>query len=264
MPSKYFLEEIDIFYRVVEGYANVMQSRCKGLSCERGDLLAWGMVGLLSALREFDPDNAKGASLRTYVSRRVSWSMMDGVNQWRRSSAEPGSGTGFIEDESIPEPAEEPGQEREFLRSRIAEAVETLPGDLRELVNLHFYEGYTISEIARSRGLSHQRIADRVQSAIFELQTELLCKGEHMKCGSDVHAIKSGVSKTTARPPICPGCGQEIGRGEPCILVGGLGYTPKKYHTVCLRKVAEALQEFADMRQREQYGNEGRILLQTE
>ncbi len=244
MPSKIFNDEIEKYLPIVKVYANTLQLRCRGLSCERGDLISWGMVGLLSALREFDPDNAKGASLRTYVSRRVSWSMMDGVNQWRRSSAEPGSGTGFIEDESIPEPAEEPGQEREFLRSRIAEAVETLPGDLRELVNLHFYEGHTISEIARSRGLSHQRIADRVQSAIFELQTELLCKEEHMMCGKDVHAVRSEVGTTTARPPICPGCGQEIGRGEPCILVGGLGYTPKKYHAACLRKVAAALQEF--------------------
>lgn len=124
MPSNIFREEINKYYPIITGYANAMQSRCNGLTCERGDLISWGMVGLLSALREYDPENSKGASLRTYISRRVSWSMMDGLNQWRRQSAEPGAETLFIDDEALPEPAEEPGQERELLRSQIAKAME--------------------------------------------------------------------------------------------------------------------------------------------
>jgi len=243
MPSKNFLEEIDIFYRVVEGYANAMQSRCNGLTCERGDLISWGMVGLLSALKEYDPGNGKGASLRTYISRRVQWSMLDGIKQWRRSSAEPGSGTGFIEDESIPEPAEEPGQEMELLRSRIAEAVENLPGDLRELIRLHYYEGYGISSIARERGVSHQYIAGKIADAVFLLRMVLLERSDKMRCG-DVCAVMDMVSDTTAREPRCPGCGKPIHRGEQCIVFG-FGRVQKKFHIQCLQRLGDALKHFA-------------------
>lgn len=254
MPSKIFNDEIEKYLPIVTGCANAMQSRCRGLTCERGDLISWGMVGLLNALREFDPGNRKKASLRTYISRRVGWSIQDGVNQWRRSSAEPGSGTGFIEDESIPEPAEEPGQEMELLRSRIAEAVENLPGDLRELIRLHYYEGYGISSIARERGVSHQYIAGKIADAVFLLRMVLLERSDKMRCG-DVCAVMDMVSDTTAREPRCPGCGKPISRGEACIVLMLAG-VQKKFHAVCLQELGKLLQEFADMCHGDRYGNE--------
>lgn len=243
MPSNIFREEIDKYYQVITGYANVLQSRIRGLSCERGDLLAWGMVGLLSALKEYDPHNTKGASRKTYVSRRVNWAMLDGLNQWRWQSAENSADTIIFEDEDLPESAELPGQEMELLRSQIAKAVESLPGDLIELIRLHYYEGYGISSIARERGVSHQYIAGKIADAVFRLRIVLLDRGEKMQHG-DVQAVTDMVSASTAREPRCPWCGKPISRGEACIVLG-FGGVQKKFHCHCLQKLGKALEEFA-------------------
>ncbi len=246
MASKIFDDgEISKYYSTVEGYANAMQSRLRGLSCERGDLLAWGMIGLLSALNEFDPD--KGASLRTYVSRRVSWSIQDGLNLWRRQGAENSDETVRFEDEDLLEPAEEPGQEMELLRSRIAEAAGGLPDDLKKLVIMHYFEGHGVSAIARERGCSHQYIAGKIADAVFLLRMVLLERSEKMRYG-DVYAVMDMVSDTTAREPRCPGCGKPISRGEACIVLC-FGGVQKKFHAPCLQKLGKALQDFTQEQQ---------------
>lgn len=245
MTSKKTDAEISQFYPIVEGFANAMRSRLNGLSCERDDLISWGTVGLLNAAREYDPLNEKGASLRTYASRRIQWGIADGLRAWQRSSGKAGINACFIEDLPDPSgPAIEPRQEAELLLGRIAEAVDGLPAELRALVKQHFYLGFSVREISRLRSCSHQHTSQQLQRAIFLLQAGLLGQENRMTHG-DVQVIRENVSETTSRMPRCPFCRKPIHRGELCMTVSLAGTTLKKFHANCLQKLGNALSAFA-------------------
>lgn len=242
MTTKKTDAEISQFYPIVEGYANAMRSRLNGLSCERGDLISWGFLGLLSSRQDYDP---KKASEKTYAARRIQWSISDGLKLWQRSSGESGKDACFLEDLPVPfgEPATEPTQESELLRKRIAEAMETLPGDLQEIVRLHFYLGYSVGEIARCQGCSHQYVAARLGFAVFFLRAALLGRGEKMRIGA-IQVITDEVSTSTTREPVCLVCGLPVHRGEKCLNVN-FGGNLRKLHAPCVQKLGCMLQTFA-------------------
>lgn len=244
MTSKKNEDEISQYYSTVEGYARVMQSRLNGLSCEMNDLRSWGVAGLLSAFQDFDPEHKKNATLRTYASRRILWSISDGLRLWRRSSIESGDA---ISTEDMPpgfcEPAAGPMQERALLMKRVLEAVGSLPKDLQELVKQHFFEGHAVGEISRARNCSHQYTAQRLQSAIFHLQLALRDSGDKMTFGG-IQAVREEIPKSISRRPRCPACGKAIERGHACLTLNISG-SLKKFHPLCLQKLGNALSAFA-------------------
>lgn len=66
-----------------------------------------------------------------------------------------------ITPDMLPEPAANASQEDR----EVTLAVMNLPGRLRETVLMHYFQGLTTQEIARTLGISHQAVSDRLRRA---------------------------------------------------------------------------------------------------
>jgi RNA polymerase sigma factor (sigma-70 family) len=169
--------------RLVDYMVNRYLKRYYVGTMERDDLVSWGMMGLVSAARAWDP--ARSASFSTLACRAIERMIIRGVNrEWRPEreqatvsldeliSGHEGGDERFVDQL----PADE-DVEREMLDTERAvaldSALETLSPEQRQLIRRHYYEGDSVQDIAEDLGLSRQGVYSR-EKAIFRELREML------------------------------------------------------------------------------------------
>jgi RNA polymerase sigma factor for flagellar operon FliA len=158
---------------------------------ERDDLIAAGTYGLLDALRK-NP-SPRGPWFEGYVFLRVRGAIVDelrtqdwlGRNERRRETESrqmgapsthvmvalddlPGRGARFLCDESTPSPLEV--AERNDERGALATAMSALLERDRILVDLHYFQGVQLKEIASRLGVSKPRASQLHSRALATLR----------------------------------------------------------------------------------------------
>jgi RNA polymerase sigma-70 factor (ECF subfamily) len=137
---------------------------------QSGDVLQNALIRLTRALREVRPPST--AAFFGLAAEQVRRELLDLARYYRRRSgvSQPlpdGSSPLDPIDPNAPDP-------RDLDRwQALHEAVERLPGELREVFGLAFYHGWTQSEMARLLGVSDRQVRRLWRQACFRLN-ELL------------------------------------------------------------------------------------------
>lgn len=128
-------------------------------SCaEYDDLIQTGAIGLLKAIRAFDPN--AGAKLTTYA-----FSMIKG--EIRHSLRADGNCSTLRDPEALPAPDE---NERTEARLFIAQLLQSLPQREAELIRARYLLGCTQRETAARLGLSQAHVSKLERSIIMKLR----------------------------------------------------------------------------------------------
>lgn len=80
--------------------------------------------------------------------------------------------------------------DRVLLQREIRAAVAELPARLRTPLWLHFFEGYSVAEIARLEGAPESTMRSRIQNGLRRLRGSL-----RHKLGEDWHAMEGGTTE---------------------------------------------------------------------
>jgi RNA polymerase sporulation-specific sigma factor len=148
---------------------------------DREDLVSWGLLGLLSAARAFDP--GRGLRFSTLAALAIERSIMRGAMQ-----ATSQKGNTFSLDEALSEGAGE-GETRwvELIRDDSAEvemsrteelallrrAMVRLRPEQQRLVYAHFFQGHSLADLARSWGTTRQAVAGQLRRALKSMRRSL-------------------------------------------------------------------------------------------
>jgi RNA polymerase sporulation-specific sigma factor len=148
---------------------------------DREDLVSWGLLGLLSAARAFDP--GRGLRFSTLAALAIERSIMRGAMQ-----ATSQKGNTFSLDEALSEGAGE-GETRwvELIRDDSAEvemsrteelallrrAMVRLRPEQQRLVYAHFFQGQSLADLARSWGTTRQAVAGQLRRALKSMRRSL-------------------------------------------------------------------------------------------
>lgn len=168
--------------------------------CEQHRDRLWSIVN--SVARDADAEElAQEAVVRAYCARHTfrsdapfgAWLCKIAVNvahdyrksAWRRrvtlSSARPAA---------CEEHGCGPDGDRALLQREIRAAVAELPARLRIPLWLHFFEGYTVAEIARLEGAPESTMRSRIRNGLSKLRGSL-----RHKLGEDWHAMEVGTTE---------------------------------------------------------------------
>ena len=132
------------------------------------DAVQEAFLGLWRSAGSFIPERAKASTwILTLVHRRA----VDLVRREQRRRAEPLEGA--------PEPSEGSAEEAAWLRldrERVQAALQSLPDQQREAIELAYYGGYSQSELAERLGQPLGTIKSRMFSGLARLR-ELLDEG---------------------------------------------------------------------------------------
>jgi len=169
---------------------------------ELEDLIGYGQVGLMQAVRDFDPQ--RQVQFATYAYHRIRGAILDGLAQmsWfryedyynrryvRPEPAEPPAAEAGPEpvdrEAASPEPADGPqrrvyfstraGEQAEGLmpaaesdvafrelRGKLRQLVDALPAETSALIRSHYFEGQTLTDAATQAGIS-KSWASRLQA----------------------------------------------------------------------------------------------------
>jgi len=166
---------------LVEWSVNRYLDRHTPHGAERDDLVSWGLLGLLSAARAFDP--GRGLQFSTLAALSIERSIMRGAMQARNQR-----GSALSLDEALSESAGE-GETRwvEMLRDEEAEremsrteemarlrgAMRSLRPEQQRLIHAHFFQGYSLADLARHWGTSRQAVAGQLRRALRSLRRNL-------------------------------------------------------------------------------------------
>lgn len=167
---------------LVEWSVNRYLARHSVSGADRDDLVSWGLMGLLSAARAFDP--GRGLQFSTLAALAIERSIIRGATQAgsRRAAM-------LSLDEALSESGTGDGETRwvEMLRDEQAEqemtrteAVALLHGgmsslrpDQQRLIQAHFFQGYSLADLARRWGTSRQAVAGQLRRALKTLRRQL-------------------------------------------------------------------------------------------
>jgi RNA polymerase sigma factor FliA len=143
---------------------------------DRDDLTSAGMVGLLHALRSFDPD--RGVNFLTFARLRIRGAVYDELRRAHpmgraalRHGVSVESRAEVIErvDDSPPDA----GLLRREQSVHLHEAVDALPPRLRFVVNGYYFQGRQIKELAAEFGVSAPRVSKMHARALSHLRNSL-------------------------------------------------------------------------------------------
>ena len=167
---------------LVEWSVNRYLARHMVTGVDRDDLVSWGLMGLLSAARAFDP--ARGLQFSTLAALSIERSIIRGATQGAGKR-----GQMLSLDEALSEPGTGEGETRwvEMLRDERAEreinrteeaallmsGMDSLRPDQQQLIQAHFFQGHSLAELARRWGTSRQAVAGQLRRALKSLRRSL-------------------------------------------------------------------------------------------
>lgn len=167
---------------LVEWSVNRYLARHSVQGAEREDLVSWGLMGLLSAARAFDP--GRGLRFSTLAAVAIERSILRGAMQ-----ASNQKGAGLSLDEVLSESGSGEGETRwiETIRDDVAEAeifrteeqvqlgrvLDRLRPEQQRLIRLHFFHGYSLADLARQWGTTRQAVAGQLRRALRSLRRSI-------------------------------------------------------------------------------------------
>lgn len=166
---------------LVEWTVNRYLDRHVVSGAEREDLVSWGLLGLLSAARAFDP--GRGLRFSTLATLAIERSIMRGAMQADSRKARTlsldealheGSGEGetrwveMIRDEAA---EREMGRTEEMALLR--RGMSRLRPEQQRLIQAHFFMGYSLADLARQWGTTRQAVAGQLRRALKSLRRAL-------------------------------------------------------------------------------------------
>ncbi|MFN3649781.1 MAG: sigma-70 family RNA polymerase sigma factor [Armatimonadota bacterium] len=149
------------------------------LGAEREDLVSWGLIGLLAAARAFDPGRARQFSTLAVVS--IERQVIRGARRARRGQASlvsfdappSAAGTGGPSWESVPDERSDRELARVERSALLREAMDQLSPDQRALIQSHFFQGRSLTDLACEAGLPYYTLANRLRAALRVLRANL-------------------------------------------------------------------------------------------
>lgn len=163
---------------LVEWSVNRYLDRHIVAGADREDLVSWGLLGLLSAARAFDP--GRGLRFSTLAALSIERSIMRGA---MRASTQRGNALSL--DEALSEKNSE-GEtrwvetlrddraEREMVRTedlaQLRRAMTGLRPEQQRLIQAHFFQGHSLADLARSWGTTRQAVAGQLRRALKSLR----------------------------------------------------------------------------------------------
>ena len=167
---------------LVEWSVNRYLDRHVVSGADRDDLVSWGLLGLLSAARAFDPE--RGFRFSTLAALAIERSIARGAMQ-----ADSKKGRTLSLDEVLSESGSGEADTRwvEMIRDEAAEREMTrteemalLRGGLsrlrpqqQQLIQAHFFQGHSLAELARQWGTTRQAVAGQLRRALRMLRRNL-------------------------------------------------------------------------------------------
>lgn len=142
------------------------------------DLVSFGMIGLVYALRGYDPE--RNNQFQTYATLRITGAMLDGLRNWygRKGSARREAVVFDINSDDISIEILD-GYSPEALAEKketvwiVRKAIKELPPKERAIVTMHDLEGKTLEEIGKVFDLTESRIGQIRKEALLHLRTKL-------------------------------------------------------------------------------------------
>jgi RNA polymerase sigma factor (sigma-70 family) len=115
-----------------------------------------GCIGLMHAIRTFDPDHLSQASFVTHAWNRVFAAMQHTLKKNRKRIDHEVSGTTLVESEIVEKALDD--YHSKSMQEAVLDCANLLPARVRSIV-LDWARGGTLSELGRTYGVSKQRIA---------------------------------------------------------------------------------------------------------
>lgn len=143
---------------------------------DRDDLTSAGMIGLLHALRSFDPD--RGVNFVTFARLRIRGAVYDElrrIHPMGRAALRHGV-TVETRDEMIEQVDEtllDAGLLRRERSAHLHKAVAALPPRLRYVVNGYYFAGRMVKDLATELGVSAPRVSKMHSEALLHLRNTL-------------------------------------------------------------------------------------------
>ncbi len=166
---------------LVEWSVNRYLDRHVVSGADREDLVSWGLLGLLSAARAFDP--GRGLRFSTLAALSIERSIMRGA---MRASSQKGNALSL--DEALSESSSD-GEtrwietlrddraEREMVRTedlaQLRRAMSGLRPEQQRLIQAHFFQGHSLADLARNWGTTRQAVAGQLRRALKSLRRTL-------------------------------------------------------------------------------------------
>ncbi len=167
---------------LVEWSVNRYLDRHAVAGAERDDLVSWGLLGLFSAARAFDP--GRGLRFSTLaalaIERSITRGAMQADNQRRgtlsldEALSESGEGDG---DTRWVEMISDEGALKDMSRTEEMAVLRRAMGSLRpaqqQLIYAHFFQGHSLADLAREWGTTRQAVAGQLRRALKSLRRSL-------------------------------------------------------------------------------------------
>src|SRR5438034_1082704 len=136
---------------------------------EEGDLVSYGLLGLMNAIERYDP--GRDIKFETYAISRIKGAILDEL--WTISSS--GGDTVSLIDTLQDPNADDPSLEmtRTEVREALALAIAKLPERERTVITLYYYEELTLREIGEVLGVTESRVSQLHTKAILRLKAKL-------------------------------------------------------------------------------------------
>lgn len=167
---------------LVEWTVNRYLARHTVSGAEREDLVSWGLMGLLSAARAFDP--GRGLRFSTLATMAIERSIMRGAMQ--ADSRKNGTlsldealneGSGGDGETRWVEMIPDEDAEREMTRTEelalLRRGLSVLRPEQQRLIQAHFFHGYSLADLARQWGTTRQAVAGQLRRALKSLRRAL-------------------------------------------------------------------------------------------
>lgn len=167
---------------LVEWSVNRYLDRHRVQGAERDDLVSWGLLGLLSAARAFDP--ARGLRFSTLAAVAIERSIIRGAMQADHHRNRTLSMDEVLYDtaagegetrwaEMIPDDGARRALGRAEDLAVLGGALQRLRPDQRRLIQAHFFQGHSLAELARQTGATRQAVAGQMRRALRALRRGL-------------------------------------------------------------------------------------------
>lgn len=167
---------------LVEWTVNRYLDRHMVTGAEREDLVSWGLLGLLSAARAFDP--GRGLRFSTLATLAIERSIMRGAMQADARKArtlsldealnDAGAGEGETRwVEMIRDDAAEREMGRTEEMALLRRGMSRLRPEQVRLIQAHFFHGYSLADLARQWGTTRQAVAGQLRRALKSLRRAL-------------------------------------------------------------------------------------------
>jgi RNA polymerase sigma factor (sigma-70 family) len=159
-------ESLSALYDRYGGLAYGLATRTLGQGREAEDVVQEAFLALWRQARRIDPARGLRSYLLTIVHNKA-------IDQLRRRARRPELALDSLR--SLTSEGQDPLESaaRQIDRKRVAQAVSALPAEQRQAVELAYFGGFTISEVARREGVAAGTVKSRLRLALARLRREL-------------------------------------------------------------------------------------------